>query len=936
MNSRSNRSHCLTDVFIELPGQAALQSIINAHKDKALSERARIRTKGAKGEGEGEGKEETEEVDFPGLAGLQKEMESDREYTVMGRITLVDLAGSENMKRTNSQGKTAVQEAGFINKSLYVLGQVIQGLSKTGDANHRDVPFRDSKLTKLLISSLGGRSRTLLLACIAESSGSTTETLRTLKFSMTCARIKNRPIRFLDPQKKLIMDLRGEIKRLRMENAELRQGVITTAPSAIRPSPQKKIKGGKGGSDGDDIDEEELFGLVKPLRRAASANPSLAPMQAREREGDKDKESRGRSKKRVVSSASESRLGPSDRSGSRSKSRAGTRGKSRSRSRSAARNGVDAGESLSTTGKKKKKKKKKVAKEELRVSRSPARSRAGGREREREKTTHTDSGYNPKNKKDRQLARNMNLHTKQLERVMAKKGGVSRNVNLQKLRPIGGSNNGSKSGLSVGQGQGGSYYDYDEDDGANVNMDDDDDSVTRIRMLEARIRKIEGENGLASSLSSEVLGDINDTPPPQKKGNKRGNNNSGGGREPVKKLTPQLKNIKMDPSLQDLLLLADGSGGDSDSDDGDGGSKGQHERGRKLARNVRNDNSSLSINSGGRFSNVRSSSRTSRSVTRGERGSVTRKSKTAARRNPNQEDSPRDRSSRGGSRQVQGQRAYTSPVKKSNLRSPREGGNGNNNNNNNPKAAAANAKQRRYDPRWKREVGGAPFANSPPSKSQPGNNSKDEKNNNNSYDHNDWDNVKIKRGDADAGGGGGSPGSKAGGGGKKRHNPKKEKSTATNNHKSANASSPYVSHLEKQEKSINRSPEKEKEIAILKQKIERGNTTKAKTVNQLLDNMTRARIENIEAIRRNSLGGDTESEDHPYRENGLTANAKNNNNNNANNASKKGQKPSVDLDYDTKKFQVCKVFILIYILIYIHIYTHTYTLIYTYTHLNTR
>ena len=76
-----------------------------------------------------------------------------------------------------------LHEAGFINRSLYVLGKVIAGLVRTGgDLNHKDVPFRDSKLTKLLISSLGGRTRTLLVACVTEASGSQVETLRTLKF----------------------------------------------------------------------------------------------------------------------------------------------------------------------------------------------------------------------------------------------------------------------------------------------------------------------------------------------------------------------------------------------------------------------------------------------------------------------------------------------------------------------------------------------------------------------------------------------------------------------------------------------------------------------------------------------------------------------------------------------------------------------------------
>lgn len=170
MNSRSNRSHCMTDVFIELPGQAALKSILGNQEGETVN--------GA----------------YPGLKGLHEQMSGDQEYTVMGRITLVDLAGSENMKKTNSTGKIG-KEAGFINKSLYTLGKVISGLTRSnGDKTTKDVPFRDSKLTKLLISSLGGRSRTLLMACVTEASGSHAETMRTLKFSVSCARIKNRPV----------------------------------------------------------------------------------------------------------------------------------------------------------------------------------------------------------------------------------------------------------------------------------------------------------------------------------------------------------------------------------------------------------------------------------------------------------------------------------------------------------------------------------------------------------------------------------------------------------------------------------------------------------------------------------------------------------------------------------------------------------------------
>eukprot|EP00981_Chlorochromonas_danica_P008503 scaffold2205_cov183-Ochromonas_danica.AAC.28 len=149
---------------------------------------------------------------------------------IRGKMTLVDLAGSERLKSTNSSGRVR-QEAGFINRSLYVLGKVIAGLVRTnGDLNHKDVPYRDSKLTKLLIASLGGNGRTLMVSCVSEAKGSQAETLRTLKFSMSCARIRNKPVKFLDPQQKLILDLKDEVRRLRHENRQLRSTLIT-APS---------------------------------------------------------------------------------------------------------------------------------------------------------------------------------------------------------------------------------------------------------------------------------------------------------------------------------------------------------------------------------------------------------------------------------------------------------------------------------------------------------------------------------------------------------------------------------------------------------------------------------------------------------------------------------------------------------------------------------
>jgi hypothetical protein len=151
LNSRSSRSHCLTEVHIEIP--------VTVGADGAIGGGVSY---GESGNPDG------------GLA--------QGEYMSRGKISLVDLAGSERLKTTKSTGKV-LQEAGFINKSLYVLGKVIAGLIRTnGDLNHKDVPYRDSKLTKLLISSLGGRSRTLLISCVSEAKSNQAETLRTLKF----------------------------------------------------------------------------------------------------------------------------------------------------------------------------------------------------------------------------------------------------------------------------------------------------------------------------------------------------------------------------------------------------------------------------------------------------------------------------------------------------------------------------------------------------------------------------------------------------------------------------------------------------------------------------------------------------------------------------------------------------------------------------------
>ena len=95
------------------------------------------------------------------------------------RFHIIDLAGSERNKLTNAQGER-LKEAGAINKSLTTLGIVINSLVEISEGKSRHVHYRDSKLTYLLKDSLGGNSKTLMIANVTPVSASANETLSTL------------------------------------------------------------------------------------------------------------------------------------------------------------------------------------------------------------------------------------------------------------------------------------------------------------------------------------------------------------------------------------------------------------------------------------------------------------------------------------------------------------------------------------------------------------------------------------------------------------------------------------------------------------------------------------------------------------------------------------------------------------------------------------
>ena len=107
------------------------------------------------------------------------------------KLHFVDLAGSERQKSTGAEG-SRLKEATNINKSLTILGQVISALVDISSGKKRHVPYRDSKLTLILKDSLGGNSRTFMIAAISAASSSYSETLSTLKFAERAKQIRNK------------------------------------------------------------------------------------------------------------------------------------------------------------------------------------------------------------------------------------------------------------------------------------------------------------------------------------------------------------------------------------------------------------------------------------------------------------------------------------------------------------------------------------------------------------------------------------------------------------------------------------------------------------------------------------------------------------------------------------------------------------------------
>ncbi|XP_041003952.1 kinesin-like protein KIN-4A isoform X5 [Juglans microcarpa x Juglans regia] len=141
------------------------------------------------------------------------------------KLHLVDLAGSERAKRTGSDG-LRFKEGIHINKGLLALGNVISAL---GDEKKRKegvhVPYRDSKLTRLLQDSLGGNSKTVMIACISPADINAEESLNTLKYANRARNIQNKPVINRDIISNEMQKMQQQLKYLQAELYARGEGV---------------------------------------------------------------------------------------------------------------------------------------------------------------------------------------------------------------------------------------------------------------------------------------------------------------------------------------------------------------------------------------------------------------------------------------------------------------------------------------------------------------------------------------------------------------------------------------------------------------------------------------------------------------------------------------------------------------------------------------
>ena len=156
---------------------------------------------------------------FTVTAYIKRSTDTGEDFVSAGKLNLVDLAGSENIQRSGAENKRAA-EAGLINKSLLTLGRVINAL--VDRSSH--IPYRESKLTRLLQDSLGGRTKTCIIATLSPAKSNLEETISTLDYAFRAKNIRNKPqVNQMISKKTMLKEFTSEIEKLKAELVAARQ-----------------------------------------------------------------------------------------------------------------------------------------------------------------------------------------------------------------------------------------------------------------------------------------------------------------------------------------------------------------------------------------------------------------------------------------------------------------------------------------------------------------------------------------------------------------------------------------------------------------------------------------------------------------------------------------------------------------------------------------
>ncbi|PKC12896.1 kinesin-domain-containing protein, partial [Rhizophagus irregularis] len=177
---------------------------------------------------------------------LSRRFDEGEWVSVTSKFHFVDLAGSERLKRTSAVGER-VKEGISINSGLLALGNVISALGDPNKAKHTThIPYRDSKLTRLLQDSLGGNAQTLMIACVSPAEYNLVETVNTLKYANRARNIKNNATinaeeagwNDVEHLQTLVMRLRNEIKILKAATGVINSnGTSTNGTTSGRTTP---------------------------------------------------------------------------------------------------------------------------------------------------------------------------------------------------------------------------------------------------------------------------------------------------------------------------------------------------------------------------------------------------------------------------------------------------------------------------------------------------------------------------------------------------------------------------------------------------------------------------------------------------------------------------------------------------------------------------